>query len=59
LWAPIEPGGYSLIVDGTATRDDPGLDRLAVRPSKAILHRSAEPSATGAQVSDCVPVLKT
>jgi hypothetical protein len=60
LWPPVEPGGYSLIVDGTASRADPSLDILTLQPSKAILHRSAEkPSATGGQVSDCVAVLKT
>jgi hypothetical protein len=58
FWAPIEPGGYSLIVDGRA---ESGSDRIHLQPSKAILHRSAAaPStATGGQVSDCVAVLKT
>jgi hypothetical protein len=60
LWAPIEPGGYSLIVDGVATREDPQRDRLSLRPAKAILHRSAATSTDAdGQVSDCVPVLKT
>jgi hypothetical protein len=61
LWAPTEPGGYSLIVDGWASREDPERDRLSLKPSKAILHRSAAPSedATDGQVSDCVRVLKT
>jgi hypothetical protein len=60
FWAPIEPGGYSLIVDGRAERADPGRDDITLRPSKAILHRSAAPSATtDAQASDCVAVLKT
>jgi hypothetical protein len=60
FWAPIEPGGYSLIVDGRAERIDPGRDRLTLQPSKAILHRSAgAPSPSGGQVSDCVAVLKT
>jgi hypothetical protein len=60
FWAPIEPGGYSLIVDGKAAREDPLLDRLSLLPAKAILHRSAAKSApTDAQVSDCVVVLKT
>jgi hypothetical protein len=60
FWAPTEPGGYSLIVDGHAERADPGLDLLALQPAKAILHRSAAaPPTTGGQVSDCVAVLKT
>jgi hypothetical protein len=60
LWAPVEAGGYSLIVDGWATREDPSVDILTLQPSKAILHRSAERSTeAGGQVSDCVAVLKT
>jgi hypothetical protein len=61
FWAPIEPGGYSLIVDGRAERDEPGTDRIRLQPSKAILHRSAAApvTATGGQVSDCVAVLKS
>jgi hypothetical protein len=60
FWAPIEPGGYSLIVDGRAERDQPGSDRIRLQPSKAILHRSAvAPTTTDGQVSDCVAVLKT
>lgn len=60
LWSPIEAGGYSLIVDGTASveaGDDGG--RVAVRPSNAVLHRSAAgPDGEGACGSDCVPVFK-
>jgi hypothetical protein len=54
LWPPNEVGGYSLIVDGTATAQD-GL--LVVRPTRAILHRPA-PASPGESSpgSDCVAV---
>jgi hypothetical protein len=47
LWAPIEPGGFSLIVDGRATADG---DRVTVAPDRAVLHRQR---ADGPG-SDCV-----
>lgn len=53
LWAPREPGGYSLIVDGTATVVG---DRVDVVPERAVLHRprtGSEPTA-GPCASDCV-----
>ncbi len=53
LWAPLEPGGYSLIVDGTATATEAGID---VVPERAVLHRprsSTEPTP-GPCASDCV-----
>lgn len=50
VWPPVEDGGYSLIVDGTATVGD---SELTVIPTKAILHRPA-PGADGKRVgSDC------
>ncbi|MEO5610982.1 MAG: pyridoxamine 5'-phosphate oxidase family protein [Ornithinibacter sp.] len=56
LWPPARPGGYSLIVDGTAERLGDGV---AVSPARAVLHRpaggSAEEEASGdACGSDCV-----
>jgi len=58
LWPPAEPGGFSLIVDGTAADADGG--GVSVRPTTAVLHRPAprEPgddrdSSCG---SDCVPL---
>lgn len=36
LWPPVEPGGFSLIVDGTATVDG---EEVLVTASRAILHR--------------------
>ena len=40
VWPPPEPGGYSLIVDGTGR---PTGDALTVVPSRAVLHRKAAP----------------
>lgn len=38
-YPPVEPGDYSLIVDGTATiKDD---ESLTFGPTSAVLHRSA------------------
>lgn len=57
LWPPYEPGGYSLIVDGTAETGE----RVKVRPQKAVLHRTASaPDGSvvpeGACGNDCVPL---
>jgi hypothetical protein len=50
---------YSLIVDGTAdvsSRD--GASRLAITPTKAVLHRpAAAPDPASACAADCVPLL--
>ncbi|OBG92222.1 hypothetical protein A5697_07550 [Mycobacterium sp. E3251] len=58
LWPPTQPGGYSLIVDGTAEVTDAGdAVRLAVAPTRALLHREAEPDSPGAAkgcLHDCV-----
>lgn len=55
-YPPVEPDGYSLIVDGNASVVDDGL-RFA--PSGAVLHRPAAPgfggSSTGCE-NDCEPV---
>jgi hypothetical protein len=57
LWPPAEPGGYSLIVDGSAEVTDAGEQtaRLTVVPTRALLHRDAE-SADAAKgcLHDCV-----
>jgi len=52
LWPAVEPGGYSLIVDGVARAAEPG-DRLSVQPAKAVLHRRRQDGPG----SDCVGVL--
>jgi len=59
LWPPPEPGGYSLIVDGLAeaTESDDDAVRLVVVPTRALLHREAEPDSPGAAKGcqhDCV-----
>lgn len=60
LWPPPAPGGYSLIVDGTAEVSDPGdpadeAVRLGVVPTRALLHRDADsPSAAKGCLHDCV-----
>jgi hypothetical protein len=55
LWPPSDPGGYSLIVDGTATVVGDGVDVL---PQRAVLHRPAPASAgtDSSCSSDCVEV---
>jgi hypothetical protein len=59
LWPPAEPGGYSLIVDGTAAPAG-GEGRIAVTPTRAVLHRpAATPDAARPGCSaDCVPILR-
>lgn len=62
LWPPREPGGYSLIVDGQAQvaeagdRDDDTVE-LGVVPTRALLHRNADPATPGSAkgcLHDCV-----
>ena len=55
VWPPTSPGGYSLIVDGTAAVGDSDGE-IVVTPTKAILHRpvvDADGQRTG---SDCAPL---
>ncbi|OBH08520.1 hypothetical protein [Mycobacterium sp. E1747] len=61
LWPPTEPGGYSLIVDGTAEVSLEELTgdavRLEVVPTRALLHREADPTSPSAAkgcLHDCV-----
>ena len=56
------PDDYSLIVDGTASVADAASDgrerRVLVRPTKAVLHRTAAaPDPSSACGSDCAPLL--
>lgn len=56
VWPPREPGGYTLIVDGSAVVADDGL---RVEPNGAVLHRKpgpdSPPAASGCG-DDCVPL---
>jgi len=54
LWPPVDGPSYSLIVDGTVagTNEIEGGHEVRVRPTKAVLHRTA-PSGIG---SDCSTV---
>lgn len=57
--APREPGGYSLIVDGRAriTGSDDETVQLAITPTRALLHRNADPNSAAAAkgcLHDCV-----
>jgi hypothetical protein len=57
LWPPTEPGGYSLIVDGSAEVTEAGAEtaRLTVVPTRALLHRDADsPDAAKGCLHDCV-----
>jgi hypothetical protein len=56
IWPPPEPGGYSLIVDGTGELSG---DEVRVVPSRAVLHRKAaaeSPVAPNGCLHDCVPI---
>ena len=59
VWPPNEPGGYSLIVDGSAAPEREGA-RITVTPTRAVLHRpAAVPGAVKPGCSaDCVPILR-
>lgn len=53
VWPPVDAGGHSLIVDGTAAV----ADDLTVDVSRAVLHRPAsdpQPSDDGSCVQDCI-----
>lgn len=66
LWPPREPDGYSLIIDGRAEVADPtdSGDTVALRvvPTRALLHRNADPSSPGSAqgcLHDCVVFAKS
>lgn len=61
LWPPDEPGGYSLIADGTATvapYDDGEGGTVTLSPTRAVLHRPGVGANPGCK-ADCVPLLRT
>jgi hypothetical protein len=53
VWPPAQSGGYSLIVDGSATVDGPAI---TVSPTKAILHRPAAGPDGRRAGSDCADI---
>jgi len=63
MWPPPVPGGYTVIVDGTAEVSDAGgeLASLAIAPSRAVLIRVATPASPGETpcYSDCVDLKLT
>jgi hypothetical protein len=59
IWPPREPGGYTLIVDGTCRPTD---GTLRITPTRAVLHRKAtteSPSTSPNCMHDCVPIEQT
>ena len=54
LWPAVDEGGFSLIVDGTASVF---AEQIAVHPVSAVLHRSLAASHDGTAGSECRPVL--
>jgi hypothetical protein len=61
LWPPDEPGGYSLIADGTASvepYEDGEGGTVTIAPTRAVLHRPGQGANPGCR-ADCVPLLKT
>jgi hypothetical protein len=57
FWPPREPGGYALVVNGTATgrREPSGVTRAEITLSKSVLHRAGPkpPDSDGPYPSDC------
>jgi hypothetical protein len=54
LWPAVEDGGFSLIVDGSASVE---ADEMVIRPVSAVLHRSLAASGGSPGGSECRPVL--
>lgn len=60
LWAPNEPNGHSLIVDGIVTHHQgsgSGDNLVRFRPTRAVLHRPAAGPTDTDCGADCVPLL--
>ena len=57
FWPPREPGGYALVVNGTATgrREPGGVTRAEITLTKSVLHRAGPkpPDSDGPCTSDC------
>ena len=55
LFMPVEPGGFTLIVDGigsVGTTDD--VHAVSINVTAAVLHRNADPD--GGYRADCTPL---
>ncbi|UVO13658.1 pyridoxamine 5'-phosphate oxidase family protein [Mycobacterium sp. SVM_VP21] len=62
MWPPPAPGGYTVIVDGTAQVSDAGeLASVTISPTRAVLIRVATPESPGETpcYSDCVDLKLT
>jgi hypothetical protein len=62
MWPPPAPGGYTVIVDGTAEVSDAGeLASVTIAASRAVLIRVATPASPGETpcYSDCVDLKVT
>lgn len=57
LWPPAVPGGYSLMVDGTAEAAGDGM--LTVAVTRGVWHRPGDATGDGRSscASDCKPIL--
>jgi hypothetical protein len=62
FWPPREPGGYALVVNGTATKHQEmgGVTRVEITLTKSVLHRPGpRPSdSDGTCESDCRRVVR-
>jgi hypothetical protein len=62
FWPPREPGGYALVVNGTATRrrEPSGVTRAEITLTKSVLHRAGPkpPDGDGPCPSDCRLIAK-
>ena len=60
LWPPVEPGGYSLFVDGEGRVIGSGAGtRISVTPTRGVLQRPGKAAVSTARgcSSDCIPLL--
>jgi hypothetical protein len=62
FWPPREPGGYALVVNGTATkhRETGGVTWVEIMLTKSVLHRpgSRSSDSDGSCTSDCRQVVR-
>jgi hypothetical protein len=61
FWPPTEPGGYALIVNGTAkSKQQTGVTMAEIMLTKSVLHRPGPKpdDSTGPCASDCRPLTR-